>query len=447
MLARETSGGGLTANGGIPRMSDDDPWKGWYQPPSEEPTADATQDMTKFSSRMPPAGGNPPPRSWPQQPPPSSSGNGQPGGNRGSNRPGNGGYPGGGNQGYGGNGGYTAAPPRSAPPTRGGRRWRFWGQPGRHGRRIVLIILVVILLIIAGSGASYFWLNGKLHHSVTLPATSNTSAGTNWLIAGSDTRDGVSRTEKAKLHLGSDQGDTSDSLMLLHTGPGGDTLVSIPRDSYVEIPGHGMNKINAALAIGGPSLLTAAVENLTGLKINHYMSIGFVGLADVVNSVGGVRICVKTAISADSYSGFKGMKAGCHELSGTQAIAFVRDRHSFATSDLQRIQDQRAFLAALLSKATSPGLFLNPFSALPFGSTAASSIAVDKGTSLYNLLQVAFALKNPRTGTVPIETANYPTSNAGDAVKLDSAKALELFNDLKNGKKVPSSLLGTTKAG
>ncbi len=113
------------------------------------------------------------------------------------------------------------------------------------------------------------------------------------------------------------------------------------------------------------------------------MGIGFGGLADVVSAVGGVQICVKTAVPADPTGlGLQGLAAGCHNLNGTQAIAFVRDRHSFATSDLQRIQDQRAFLSALLSKATSPGVYLNPFTALPFASTAASSIAVDKGTSL-----------------------------------------------------------------
>jgi LCP family protein required for cell wall assembly len=428
-------------------MSDEDPWKNWYQPSAGQPGSDMTQDMP-MSSRMPPpggdAGGNPPRGSWPQQPPPSSSGGGY--GNQGyggQGRGGNAGYNQGGyNQGYAGApAGTGTAPPRS------GRRWRFWGQPGRHGRRIVTIIVVVILLIIAGTAGSYFWIDGKLNHSVTLPATSNTSAGTNWLIAGSDTRIGVSRTEQAKLHLGDEGADASDSLMLLHTGSGGKpVLISIPRDSYVDIPGHGDNKINAALALGGPALLVQTVENLTGLKINHYMSIGFVGLADVVNSVGGVRICLKTAIQADSYSGFKGLAAGCHNLSGTQAIAFVRDRHSFADSDLQRIQDQRAFLAALLSKATSPGVYLNPFTALPFASTAASSIAIDKGTSLYNLLQVAFALKSPVTGTVPVANASYETS-AGDSVLLDKTKALELFDDLKDGKTVPSSLLSGTTVG
>jgi LCP family protein required for cell wall assembly len=432
-------------------MSDEDPWKGWYQKPSEaKPGADATQDLT-INSRMPPPGGGSggdPRREWPQQPPRNSA----PGAPR------NGGYGndpaygqtvgyGGGNGGYGPSG-YTGAPPRGVPPTRTGRRWRFWGQPGRHGRRIALIIGIVVIVLIAGVGGTYFWINGKLNRTVALPATSVTSAGTNWLIAGSDQRTGISRTERASLHLGADGADASDSLMLLHMGTGKPVLISIPRDSYVPIPGHGSNKINAALSIGGPSLLIQTVESVTGLKINHYMGIGFGGLAQVVSSVGGVEMCVKTAVPADPTgdSGFKGLAAGCHTLNGTQAIAFVRDRHSFATSDLQRIQDQRAFLSALLSKATSPGVFLNPFRALPFASTAASSMAVDKGTSLWDLLQVAQALRGPQTGTVPIANANYPTS-AGDAVLWDQSQALKLFNALKAGKAVPAGLLSGTKVG
>jgi LCP family protein required for cell wall assembly len=439
-------------------MSDEDPWKGWYQQPNGKPGPDATQDMT-IQSPMPAPGGSSgsgtPGRgggAWPDQPP-NRSGPGQPGGAGGyggSDGYGNGGYSGGA---YGGNGGgyngpsgYTGAPPRSTPPPRTGRRWRFWGQPGRHGRRIVLVIVVVLVLILALLGGSYFWLSGKLNKTVALPASSNTSAGTNWLIAGSDARTGITRAERAQLHLGSDGADASDSLMLLHMGTSGKpTLISIPRDSYVPIPGHGSNKINAALAIGGPTLLVQTVESVTGLKIDHYMSIGFGGLANVVNSVGSVRICVKTAIPADPTgdSGFKGIAAGCHNLNGTQAIAFVRDRHSFANSDLTRIQDQRIFLSALLSKATSPGVFLNPFTALPFGSAAASSIAVDKNTSLYDLIQAGLALRGPQTGTVPIANANLSTP-AGDAVEWDRTKALQLFNDLKDGKTVPASLLNIT---
>ena len=440
-------------------MSDDDPWKNWYQgqPPAGDAGSDATRDMTSFSQLPPPgaggSGGGGAGRAWPQQPPASSSGAGGSqygggsayGGGSGSGYGGGSGYgdSGYGNSGYGGGVGY--APP-AAQPWRGGRRRRFWGQPGRHGRRIVLVIFVVLLLILAAVGGTYFWLNGKLHRTVTLPASTITSAGTNWLIAGSDTRDGITRAERATLHLGAEGANASDSLMLLHMGTGKPVLISIPRDSYVPIPGHGSNKINAALAFGGPTLLIQTVENVTGLRIDHYMGIGFGGLANVVNTVGGVQICVKTAVPADSYSGFKGLAAGCHNLSGTQAIAFVRDRHSFATSDLQRIEDQRAFLSALLSKATSPGVYLNPFTALPFGSAAAGAIAVDKGTSLYDLLQVAQALRGPETGTVPIANSNYPTS-AGDAVLWNKSQALQLFDALQAGKPVPAGLLSGTKVG
>ncbi len=327
----------------------------------------------------------------------------------------------------------------------GGRRWRFWGQPGRRGRRISLIIGVVVVVLIAGTVGTYFWLNGKLNRAVTLPATTLTSAGTNWLITGSDSRSGLTDQEIRQLHVGFDEGTlNSDSIMLLHIGTGRPVLLSIPRDSYVDIPGHGWNKINASLAYGGANLLIQTVENATGLKIDHYMGIGFGGLVAVVNKIGGVQICLKTAIS-DSYSGVH-LSAGCHNLNGDQALAFVRDRHSFATEDLQRIQDQRVFLSALLQKATSPGVYLNPFTALPFGSTAASSMSVDSGTSLLDLVHAASALRSPETGTVPIADNNYSTS-AGDAVLWNKTEATELFNALKNGTAIPKGLLADTTVG
>ena len=413
-------------------MSENDPWKNWYQQPTppDPESADRTVSMQQPSNRPT------------FEPTPGSGGGG--------------GYGGGGYGGAGG-GGWGAQPPLVSPPgapptgapgrsgSGGGRRWRFWGQPGRHGRRIALVIGVVILLVIAGTAGSYFWVNGKLNRSVALPATTAASAGTNWLIVGSDARNGLTTKQIVQDHVGFDFGtDDSDSLMLLHMGSGRPVLISIPRDSYVPIPGHGDNKINAALAYGGPQLLVQTVESVTGLKINHYMGIGFGGLVSVVNTIGGVRICLSSGIN-DSYSGAD-LSAGCHNLNGTQALAFVRDRHSFADSDLQRIQDQRAFLKALLAKATSPGVYLNPFSSFPFASTAASSIAVDKGTSLYDLLQAAFALRNPLTGTVPIANADLQTA-AGDSVEWNQSQALELFNALQKDKPVPAGLLTGTTVG
>ena len=231
-------------------MSDDWP-DGWYRPDTGQPGARQGSYAAPGSR----------PGGWPEQPP----GHGAPG-RPARERPG---------------------PPR--PVT--GRRLRFWGQPGRHGRRIALIAgLVVVVLLVALAG-SYVYLDGKLNRSVTLPAFSGQSAGQNWLITGSDSRQGLSQQQIDTLHVGDDFGTTnSDSLMLLHTGGGRPVLVSIPRDSYVPIPGHGTNKINAALGFGGPQLLIQTVENVTGLRIDHFMGIGFDGLVSVVNGVGGVRI-------------------------------------------------------------------------------------------------------------------------------------------------------------
>jgi LCP family protein required for cell wall assembly len=337
--------------------------------------------------------------------------------------------------------------PPAAPPRRGQPYRAPSGPPPggrRRGRRIGLVLGTVVILIIALVAGSYVWLDGKLNRSVTLPASTATSAGENWLITGSDTRSGLSRTQKDALHVGSDTDTNSDSLMLLHMGGPTPVLISIPRDSYVPIPGHGSNKINAALGFGGPALLVQTVESVTGLKINHYMGIGFEGLVDVTNKVGGVNVCLKTAVH-DQNSGVN-LPAGCQTLNGTQALEFVRDRDSFASGDLQRIQDQREFLKALLSKATSPAVFLNPFRALPFGSSAASSISVDQGTHLYNLIRAGLALRNPETGTVPVANADLQTA-AGDSVEWNHTEATELFNALKNNQAVPASLLSGSQTG
>src|SRR5204863_7275718 len=243
-------------------------------------------------------------------------------------------------------------------------------RPRRPRLRLLLAFLaglVVVLLILVIGG--YFYLDGKLNRSNVLASYAGqpaAGAGSNWLITGSDSRQGLTRKQEHKYHTGIDVGgQRSDTILLLHIpGNGGPAvLVSLPRDSYVKIPGYGYNKLNAAYSFGGPKLLAETVQNNTGLRIEHYMGIGFGGLVNVVDAIGGVRMCLPGPIH-DPASGLN-LKAGCQTLDGAEALGYVRTRHNFNEQDLQRVQDQRLFLRALLRKTNSPGTLINPIAAMP----------------------------------------------------------------------------------
>ncbi len=348
----------------------------------------------------------------------------------------------------------TQPPPRSAPGDPGNAPVAY-GRGGRRARRprlrLVLAFLaglVVVLLILVIGG--YFYLDGKLNRSNVLMSYARqpaAEAGSNWLITGSDSRQGLTRKQEKQLATGRGiAGHRSDTILILHmpSNGGSPVLISLPRDSYLPIPGFGSNKINAAYSFGGAKLLAETVQNATGLRIDHYMGIGFGGLVRVVDSVGGVNMCIKMPLR-DPAAGLN-LKRGCQTLDGAQALGYVRSRHLFANQDLQRIQDQRLFMKALLRKLTSPGVMLNPFAAIPAALGAASTLTVDQGTNLYQLIRVAFALRNPETTTVPIATGE--TLSVGDVLIWDNTKAAELFHALKTDQPVPKSLLtGSKQAG
>jgi LCP family protein required for cell wall assembly len=413
-------------------MSDDWP-RGWYSDEPARPGAGGQRPQPSFTPNSPGPRG---------QRPPDSPGRGMyaPGDAAGGSR--DAGGPGAGNawpaqppsQAWtGGGGGVGGGVGGGGYRPRGGRRWL-------RPRRILAIVAGLIALIVVAAVAVYFSVNSKLTKVNVLTPVAFTSAGTNWLITGSDSRAGLSKKEENQLSLGHNiSGSRSDTILLLHVPANGTrpTLVSLPRDSYVPIPGHGYNKLNAAYSIGGPKLLVQTVQNVTGLPVSHYMGIGFGGLVSVVNDVGGVQICLKAPMK-DPKAGLN-LKAGCQTLNGDQALGFVRTRE-FALGDLQREQDQRILIKGILNKMTSPGTLANPFAVIPASNGAASAITIDQGTGLTQLISVAFALRNPVTTTVPIANPGLSTP-AGSAVEWNRTEARQFFNDLAHDQALPKDLI------
>ena len=257
--------------------------------------------------------------------------------------------------------------------------------------------------------------------------------GVNWLIVGSDSREGLSKQERKKYHTGSDVGKRTDSMMLLHAGNHSSTLISLPRDSYVPIPGHGPNKLNAAFTLGGPKLLSRTVEMRTGVRIDHYVEVGFGGFVGMVDAVGGVRTCIKKPVR-DQQAGLD-LKAGCQILNGKQALAYTRARHAFAGGDFDRVKNQQKLLAALIRKATAPEVLTNPVQAVPLSVQGTETLTVGSNDHLWNLSDFASALRDITQGrgvtmTVPVAGSGY-APGVGEYVKWDPARAAAIFKALR----------------
>ncbi|WP_255950343.1 LCP family protein [Streptomyces odontomachi] len=322
----------------------------------------------------------------------------------------------------------------------------------RWGRRIRIGVLTLVFVVLVAAVGTYFWADSKLRREVDLSKVIDrpeAGKGTNYLIVGSDSREGMTDEQKKDLHTGSAEGKRTDSMIILHVGDNGDTMVSLPRDSDVEIPtfkgsesgktypGTGKHtKLNAAYAMDGPELLVRTIEANTGLHIDHYAEIGFAGFANIVDAVGGVEMNLDHGFK-DSYSGAD-FKAGKQTLNGQQALAFVRTRHAFATSDLQRTKNQQAFLAALAHQVATPSTVLNPFKLYPVMGAGLDSLIVDKDMSLWNLASMFWAMKGVSSGDG--KQMNIPLNgSSGGNLLWDKAKVKTLVDELKNDEKVTVS--------
>lgn len=319
-------------------------------------------------------------------------------------------------------------PPPFARPRRRRAGARTW-----VGRAALVLLLVVALIL----GVLVYFVHriervDALRDYDGRPAA---GSGTNWLIVGSDSREGLSDEQVKDLHLGKVGGQRTDTIILLHKpASGAPTLVSLPRDSYVPIPGHGRNKLNAAYAIGGAALLAQTVETVTGLRVDHYAEVGFGGFVGMTDAVGGVELCPKRHIR-DRKSGLN-VDKGCQDMDGPTALAYVRARYFDPQGDLGRVKRQQEFLGAVFDEAVSPATLLNPFRLLSLGNAATTALTIDERDGTISLVRFALTMRAVAGGdgkriTVPVADINYPTP-VGSAVKWDRQQALALFHSLRD---------------
>jgi len=276
------------------------------------------------------------------------------------------------------------------------------------------------------------------------------SSAVNYLIVGSDTREGLSREEIKRLKVGGTDvaaGKRSDTMLLIHISKKRDkaAIISIPRDSYALIPEHNnsqgklipaaYSKINSAYNWGGAPLLIKTLENMSDLRIDHYVELNFVGFVRMVDALGGVEICTKKDI--DDPKSHLTLPAGTHVLDGVDSLKFVRTRVFDGLGDLGRMKRQQEFAGAMLRKATSAGVLLNPVKMVDFINSALDSVVTDEGLSQGDLLTLGKQLRNlsasnVRTLTIPLQYYNYNKNGVSAAVLWDPVLAPELFERIKN---------------
>ncbi|WP_374009628.1 LCP family protein [Leifsonia sp. LS-T14] len=360
-------------------------------------------------------------------------GAGRRGGGNGSGTSGNGGN-GRGGRGDNGGGGHgddgTGSPPGGTPP-----------RKRRRAKRIVAwtaAALAIILVVVGGYAAySYFRFVGGVKHVDVISKSGHDVDGTdqNILLVGDDHRpDNATQAQLDQLSTTSDGGGTNtDTMMVLHIPANGKsaTLISLPRDSWVDVPGHGMNKLNSAFSLGGGAtdptsgakLLIETVQNLTGLSIDHYVRVSLLGFFTIAQALGPVQVCLNNAVD-DPYSGAN-FPAGVSTLNAQQALSFVRQRHGLPRGDLDRVVRQQYFLSVEAHKFLSAGTLLNPGKLSNALDAVSGSLETDPGL---NFLQLGAQLQGLTGGkiqsaTIPISGTPTITVDGNDLsiVEVDTA--------------------------
>jgi LCP family protein required for cell wall assembly len=331
------------------------------------------------------------------------------------------------------------------------------------------------LLVITVSGIGHGVVNGvngainRVDAFGGMQGRPDGTKGTNYLLVGTDGRDGLDPSDKQRYHLGGAPCHCTDTIMLVHLSEDRQRagVVSIPRDSYVRLPGTptpaptassgasptassgaspaALNgspavtdpllstrpaKINQAYADGGPKLTVRTVEQLTGVHIDHYLEVDFTSFMKTVDVIGGVQVCTAQPLK-DSYSGLD-LPVGTTTLNGGQALQYVRSRHIDGSADLGRMQRQQRFLAQVIHKITRGNTLSDPVALSRIATTALGSVRADQGLGPADLIALAKGMKGLSTGSaefasVPLSDLDYEVPGIGSTVKWDSAQAGKLW--------------------
>uniref|UniRef100_UPI0035ABAD3D LCP family protein n=1 Tax=Streptomyces antimicrobicus TaxID=2883108 RepID=UPI0035ABAD3D len=340
--------------------------------------------------------------------------------------------------------------PRPARRGRGGGPARRGERRPRWGVRLAGAVSVVVL----GSGAIGHAVMTGLDTGIErvdpfkdMKNRPKAGHGTNVLLVGTDGRDRITPEQKRAYRLGGAPCHCTDTMMLVHLSADRRraSVVSLPRDSYAEVPAHRDEvsgkehqphpvKLNAAYAEGGPNLTVRTVENMTRVKIDHYLEVDFTSFMKTVDAIGGVEICTAKPLR-DANTGLE-LMPGTHRLTGGQALQYVRARHVDGAADLGRMQRQQRFMAALVKEATSGGVLLNPVKFKEVSSTLLGSVRADRGFGSQQMLALGQAMRDfgpssSEFASVPIGNASYQVKGIGSTVKWDERKAAELFAALR----------------
>jgi LCP family protein required for cell wall assembly len=345
-------------------------------------------------------------------------------------------------------------------------------SPRKHSRaiRAITSLSVAIVALSAIGWIGLGRVSGSLNRTDAFANVKNRpekpTSAMNLLLVGSDNRNGLTPAQIRELGVGTvavAAGARSDTMLLVHISKARDSavIISLPRDSLVTIPEHvsssdstktvpaRQNKLNAAFSFGGAPLLIQTLEAGTGLRIDHYIEINFLGFKNIVDALGGIDVCVQKDIN-DPKSHLN-ISAGLQTLNGVDSLKYVRTRYFDGQGDIGRMKRQQQFMSAVLRKATSTGTLLNPIKLVNFFNAAIKTITTDKELNKNDLLTLGKQLKNlsadkVRSLTIPLSNANGRAEGLGSVVIWDSVLAPELFQRLLNDQPIIDEVKATPSA-